>query len=91
MADGLLVSKNLIVGEGGNFIFSVVEDNTEHAKDVAYDRERTRGWTEERSMKKMVSVPPYVYYTFTDKLGADCWSDQAFLKFFKKQYPHYSY
>ena len=87
----MYVKKNLIEDANGNFVFSVVEDNTEHAKGVTQEREATGGWTAERTMKKMLSVPPYVYMTFVDKLGPECWQDPEFLKFFKKTYPHFSY
>jgi hypothetical protein len=85
----MYIQKSLITDADGNYVFSVKADGTETASIVTAERETTKGWTEERTMKKMVSVPPYVYYEWADKLGAECWNDKEFLKFFRAHSPHY--
>ena len=85
----MYVKHNLIEDAGGNFVFSVVQDNTEHAKATQQEKAETGGWTEERTMKKMVSVPPYVYQEYSNLYGAECWQSKDFLKWFKAHRPEY--
>lgn len=87
----MYVKRELLEDPAGNLLFSVVQDNTEHAKGVQAENEENGGWTEERTMKKMMSVPPYVYYEWVDKLGPECWQDKEFLKFFQKHRPEFCY
>jgi len=85
----MYIKHDLIQDLDGNFVFSVVQDNTEHAKAVQHEKDTTGGWTEERTMKKMVSVPPHVFQHYSDLYGPECWQSKDFLKFFKEHRPEY--
>jgi len=83
----MLVAKQVLMDADGNFMLSVKEDQTQYAKDVKAERENGGGWSKDRTMKLMGKIPPKEYYYWVDKLGADCWSDNDFLKFHSKHRP----
>lgn len=84
------IAKSMIVDLDGNFCFTAMQDNTSLAKAITDQKGETKGWTEDRSMKKIMSVPPYVYQFYVDKFGStDCWSNPQFLKDFAKMRPEF--
>ena len=64
------IVKQLLVDAHGNYCFTAAQDNTSVAAAVTEQRNDTKGWTEDRTMKKMLSVQPYVYQYYADKFGS---------------------
>ena len=87
----MYLQHNLIQDLDGNFQLTMVQDNTALAAAVSAEKAETGGWTEERTMKKMLSVPPQVYHEYAQQYGAECWQDDDFLKFFAAHRPEFAY
>lgn len=86
----MIVRKSIIEGPNGELIFDIVEDVTDLARTNAEIREKVDGWSEDRSRRMNVSVPPRVYYYWASKLGEECWFDANFIRSFMKEYPQYA-
>ena len=85
-----VVEKSILEGPNGEFIFNITEDVTEMADLNAEIRAKTNGFSEDRSRRMNVSVPPRLYYFWANKLGEECWLDRNFLKSFMTEHPEYS-
>jgi len=70
-------------------LLTIKEDSTSVEVANKNVRETTKGWTEDRTMKKMMSIPPNEYYHWIDKVGEGCWDDTGFLKFYKNHRPEF--
>ncbi len=86
----MIVQKNLITDARGNIVFTAIEDNEPLAKLVHQERQGNKGWTEDRSAKLMLSIPPYVYQKYCDELGPECWNDRGFLIEFSRMRPEFA-
>lgn len=91
MHDGKIVEKSVLEGPNGEFIFHMVEDVTEYDKTSRLIREQCNGFSENRSRRMNVSVPPRLYYHWARLTGSEeCWLDPSFLRSFIKEHPEYS-
>lgn len=85
----MIVAQNLLIDPEGNYLLSITEDQTEVAQAASAIRDATGGWTEDRTMKLMLKVPPQEYVEWANRLGPECWSDPEFLKFYKNHRPEF--
>jgi len=85
-----LVHKSVLEGPNGEFIFNMVEDVTDYERTNAIIREECNGFSDDRSRRMNVSVPPRLYYFWARQLGEECWLDPAFLRSFIKEHPQYA-
>jgi len=84
------VYKSVIEGPNGEFIFNIIEDIEDIAKLNNEIKTEVDGWSNDRSRRMNVSVPPRLYYYWANKLGEQCWLDTSFLKSFMKEHPEYA-
>jgi len=85
----MIVQKSLMTDAMGNIVFSLTEDQTAYINNVQDAKNTNNGWTEERTMKAICSVPPREYHEWGSKLGYECWTDRDFLKFYKARNPQF--
>jgi len=86
-----LVSKSVLSGANGEFIFNMIEDVTTYESANAKIKSECDGFSEDRERRMNVSVPPRLYYMWAQRLGSEeCWLDPAFLRSFVKENPQYS-
>jgi len=86
----LYTTNSFLEDANGNILLTIEQDQTEVARDVQNTRENGQGWTKDRTMKKAFSVPSQEFYEWSQKLGADCWQDDDFLKFYSKHRPEFA-
>jgi len=85
-----VIHKSMIEGPNGEFNFHYVEDVTSYEKTAAVIKTECDGFSEERTRRMNVSVPPRLYYFWANKLGEECWLDRNFLKSFMKENPQFA-
>lgn len=85
-----VVEKSVIEGPNGEYIFNMVEDVTEYDRSNTIIRKECDGFSEDRSRRMNVSVPPRLYYFWASKLGEECWLDSSFIRSFVKENPQYA-
>jgi len=85
----MIVEQSLLEGPNGELIFNIVEDVSVYAEGAKIARERN-GFSEDRSRRMNVSVPPRLYYFWANRLGEECWLDPAFLRSFIKEHPEFA-
>jgi len=86
-----IVQKSVLTGPNGEFIFNMIEDVTDYEKTSRVIREEANGFSEDRTRRMNVSVPPRLYYHWARITGSeDCWLDPAFIRSFMKENPQYA-
>jgi len=85
-----LVHKSIIEGPNGEFNFHMVEDVTKYEKTNAIISKECDGFSEDKTRRMNVSVPPRLYYFWANKLGEECWLVSNFLRSFIKEHPEYA-
>ena len=83
----VLVQEKFIMTPDGAINMSFTEDHTAEAQAVAKQREETGGWSEDRSVRTCLRIPPRLYHDATQKYGAECWRDNDFLKYISRKFP----
>ena len=86
-----LVHKSLVCGPNGEMILDMVEDVTGYESQNAKIKDSCDGFSEERTRRMNVSVPPRLYMLWARRTGSEeCWLDPAFLRSFIKENPQYA-
>ena len=84
------IRKGIVCGANGEIVLNIEEDNTDIARLNNEIREKTNGFSEDRSRRMNVSVPVQLYNYWARMLGEECWLDRSFLKSFIREHPEYS-
>ena len=76
--------QKIVTSLNGDVILSVTEDQEDVAQAMTNVRESTKGWTPERTMKLMLSIPVQEYYHWEAELGQGIWNENDFRKWWNK-------